>query len=351
MAVVKGDEFVRHIFLGLILLIFACGPRIEVVREKAPPAGEVVEYEIYRDSGSNKPTRHGRYLLQYKDGTYKVKGHYTHGKPSGDWVYFDQKGTEIARGVYGPDGNIQDGVQVYYHESGGIKNWYVYKTGELDGTQVSFWENGRRAMEKKYRAGKLHGASVESYENGQTKERAVFNNGRLDSVHTEYYRNGQTKKRTVYRNGELDGAFLSFWENGKIRERATFRNGRLDSVRIRYYRNGNTEEWATYSDGKLDGPFFLFQKNGRVSTEKHYKNGVLQRSTTSNARSGKISHPIAIQGPQGGGQNKVLFDSQGRKLGRIVDGKKEGPWIRYKADGTVWWRTWYRNGVEVKTTK
>lgn len=56
--------------------------------------------------------------------------------------------------------------------------------------------------------------------------------------------------------------------------------------------------------------------------------------------------PAPLNGPQ-----VVHLKEGGRLEGVMRNGKREGPWISYRADGSTWSRSTYLNGLEEGTTE
>lgn len=98
--------------------------------------------------------------------------------------------------------------------------------------------------------------------------------------------------------GELDGVARVFSKFGFPKEETTYRKGLKDGVSKTYHSNGQLKTEKTYTDGKeVDSNSLSFFDNGQIEETKTYKNGRL-----------------------------------------------DGKWIRYRADGTIELYYNYRNG-------
>ena len=109
------------------------------------------------------------------------------------------------------------------------------------------------------------------------------------------------------------------------------RNGKKHGSWVWYYDNGRISSKGTYKDGKKDGFWIRYWENGQLSYKGIYKDGEWGR-----CRDGSWAH--------------YWKNGQLRYEGTYKDGEKDGPWVGYNKDGTMWKSLTgtFKNGVKVK---
>ena len=110
-------------------------------------------------------------------------------------------------------------------------------------------------------------------------------------------------------NGKKEGYWITYYANGNKKSEGAFKNGIKEGKWILYYKNGNKQSKATFRDGKYEDYYVSYHRNG----------------------------------------NKFREGSYGKHQGNSYDGRKEGVWYQYKADGkTIDNKVIYKHGHIVK---
>lgn len=175
----------------------------------------------------------------------------------------------------------------------GLENG-TFRKGNRNGEWLTFYENGQLKFKRNYKYGKPVGLWEQYHSNGQLKKRGIYKDGKPDGFWIGYYSNGQLWVKQNYKDGKSVGLHETYRENGLLWNKFNFTDeGREEE---RYYENGQLNQKSILKDGILFHEFY-------------YENGQLQHK-------GNI----------------------------IEDGtRRDGLWIFYNEDGTIYRTKEYRN--------
>ena len=161
-----------------------CPPETQL-ESGSSPKGQ--EYFCQRDG-----ELHGAYLRYHPeppDGGELVKGvsgSYQNGKEHGNWTWWYEDGTPMAKGKY----NVgkQTGAWTWWHEGGSRKEEGDFIQGRRQGQWTTYFESGRKSAQGMYHNGMRQGswvfydddqenslARTEIYENDQLMSEKVVN--------------------------------------------------------------------------------------------------------------------------------------------------------------------------------
>ncbi len=200
-----------------------------------------------------------------------------------------------------------------------------------------------------------------SYPDGQPKEwyaRARFNGNEKGFLkHGDYhswYDNGQLKEDGRYDWNAKDGVWIKWAEDGQRVEETTYRVGVLQGRDIAWYPDGSRSKILYYDNGKLHGLCTWFKPGDDPSNPGINMTGqkfYLYGDECIDFCAGEKYGPCC---PEGSFYIKTLElwieTNKGCtqfKVGRKVDGKKQGKWVTYSFDGTIIEENLYRDGTLV----
>ncbi len=109
-------------------------------------------------------------------------------------------------------------------------------------------------------------------------------------------------------DGKKEGYWIAYYANGNKRSEGAYKNGRKDGKWILYHQNGNKQSDATFRNGQYEGHYVSYHKNRQKFREGEY----------------------------------------GEHQGNSYDGRKEGIWYQYTAEGKVDTKVTYKHGRVVE---
>lgn len=253
----------------------------------------------------------------YPDGTVKSTSMYRNGIPEG------------IRKDYTTEGKIEKATE--YRNGAIIGEGIVLEDGSKDGPWKEFYSDGALRAEGKYEAGKPVGEWKYYHPNGKIEQQGKYNKqGKPDGTWRWYYDNGQLLREEAYYGGKQDGLSEEYDENGTLIEKGEYLDGLEDGPWV--FSLGDYAYRGSYRDGLRTGPWFTYYL---------FPNGT------------KTDSIISFQGsfiddlPDG---KQVSYWENGkiREEGTYVMGRKEGDWMQYNYDGTLFLIITYQNGIEVR---
>jgi antitoxin component YwqK of YwqJK toxin-antitoxin module len=309
-------------------------------------------------SPQSKPTP-TKQASGWKDQNKKSEGNYKDDKKHGLWNFYDYEGNKSQVQTYAE--GIEEGLFLSWHKNGNKREEGNHKKGKKHGLWTDWYENGRKMSEENHKDGEAHGPWIEWYENGQMM--------REDTHHGESYvtkafynpdggKFGDEIQASSTMRDWTDMAIdiSSRWDaNGsaiKNSEAKGFDGYAYDDY---YYldeywddafavyeiRNGwivksLIESWdyleeSSYRNGSLDGPYKNWYWSGAKAEEGTYGNGLLKTASAWKPNGEKCPETRVTAGS---GQ-LVKYDQQGNKteLLTYAGGKKEGPFVQWRANG------------------
>jgi membrane associated rhomboid family serine protease/antitoxin component YwqK of YwqJK toxin-antitoxin module len=145
------------------------------------------------------------------------------------------------------------------------------------------------------------------------REGARDSAGRWQGRVTDYFRNGDVQMKGEYKDGLKDGIFLYYSDHGTYTSAG------------RYTREESVGKWETYHN------------NGRLQREVVYQDGAFTRNVWDSLG--------RVQVKDGNGYETQWYENgQIKAVGSYLDGKQEGLWRGYHADGTPYYQELYHEG-------
>jgi antitoxin component YwqK of YwqJK toxin-antitoxin module len=212
---------------------------------------------VWHDKKGRKE-KEGKYVNGRRDGAWtewddeKVtwSGTYDAGKPNGTFTYWDRNGNEI--GKY----EIKDGTGVavtFWAPKKPSSKTRLYK-GYEDGAYQEFNRAGRMVVEGHYAGGIKHGVWKEWNWDGVLILEEHWKRGKLDGTVKKYV-DGQLSMEATYVEGKANGAYVEYRAGNKPALTGQFADDLRTGTWTSYNADGNVVRIATYKDGVLEGPY------------------------------------------------------------------------------------------------
>jgi uncharacterized protein len=202
---------------------------------------------------NNKTEREGSFVdgkkagvwTEYADTVVTFTGSFTDGKPDGEFIYTDIKGSELGRFT------ITDGT----------------------GTMMTFHSNKKPFSKTKMVDGKLAGKYEELTPRGKVLVEGYYSNDKKHGTWREWTETGVLVLEQHWKRGKLDGA-LKKYEDGKLAVEATYKDGKAEGTYTEY-RAGKASLVGQLAADKRTGTWTAYDKDGKVTLTATYKDGVL----------------------------------------------------------------------------
>jgi antitoxin component YwqK of YwqJK toxin-antitoxin module len=365
----KTVPFKEGLEEGLAMEYAQDGRIITLIRYKS---GFITDRElINRYDAANK--KDGPWKYFYANGQVKREGTYRHGKEEGYFKEYDQNGnlittSKFTEGVkqedvaelvklevrkdYYPDGTVKiaatynkegqlEGVRREYAEDGTIEKSFIFKNGIMIGEGIVTEKGERDGMWKEY------------FDSGKLRGEGRYNKDAREGLWKFYHENGQLEQQGTYRNGKPDGEWIWYYASGELLREEAYFDGLQDGVMTEYDETGNIITKGQYIEGKENGEWYY--KVALAEVIGTYSDGMRNgqwRSWDLPANPGR-SKTLRFEGKfveeNPHGVHTYYWENGNRKEeGEYVMGRKEGNWVIYNADGSLYLVINYENGFERK---
>ena len=343
---------VSFIVLSLFFLIAGCGE----TENEAKPTGT---------ASKNKPTHFGsvsekdriesavelRNLKETKEFTYIDR---STNKPFSGWAKMTWDNGQVLHLYEITDGEVtrfkkwnQNGIPLF--DIGFIKGkWrYGYSAVQGHGTQngltIFFYQSGQKKSEENYKDGKQNGISTFYYQSGQKKSEKNYKDDMLDGLWVSWYEKGNKELEGKYKNGVREGLWTSWHENKQKKMEGNFRDGKEEGLVIKWYSSGQKKSETNYDHGKLKSAE-VWKRNGKKCTITNVKDGdgILQYYHFNGKRLSKTNFKGGMKEMFVSWHKNGQMDSEENYL----EGKKEGLWTKWYANGKKLYVENYKDGVQ-----
>jgi antitoxin component YwqK of YwqJK toxin-antitoxin module len=152
----------------------------------------------------------------------------------------------------------------------------------------------------------------------------------------------------------MTGKWKWFFENGQLMIEEDYINGLKDGPHTEYDENGKMVEMGEYLKGLEDGPWFTV--SGDYFERGTYRDGLKTGKWTSMYllyKDNKTDSILSFTGNfvEDNPDGKHIYYWENGKIkdeGNYMTGKKDGDWIKYNSDGTLFLIVTYQNGIEIR---
>ncbi|MDD4602380.1 MAG: hypothetical protein PHF97_01060 [Bacteroidales bacterium] len=254
---------------------------------------------------------------------------------------------------YYPDGKIKisamfrngipEGIKREYDTLGRVQRSFLYQNGIIIGEGI-VKDDGER-----------DGYWKEFYSDGSLKSEGNYDQGKQTGEWKYYHSNGKTEQLGRFnKQGKPVGNWKWYFDSGKILKTESYHNGLHDGLSTTYDESGKVVEEGAYVNGKEDGEWF--EQIGDTYVKGNYRDGMRNGMWTYyflNIQEAKTDSLIYFKGnfveDNPDGKHVYYWDNgKVRDEGSYMMGKKEGEWLKYNYDGTLFMIITYRDGVEIR---
>ncbi len=289
------------------------------------------------------------------------------------------------------DGQME-GLWLYYHPNGIIKDSSYYINNELEGVQKSFDITGKLSQIDRYKKGRhisftkydttgtaihsqviadwkdgevvkinyampknailnegvrynnlRHGEHIWYHSNGQISCKGIYENGKRHGLHTWYNEQGQKTSTQNYFYGQLDGESKRYYSTGEVKEVGIYKNDNLENEELTYYRSGRLMIKSSVNyEGERHGKTYYYSPEEQVQHIRYYDN----EQIIGYAYLGKDGKEVEMIPIENGTKKIVNYFPNGKKSMEFTlkNGDFEGDYIRYYESGQIQRKSTYKNG-------
>lgn len=258
-------------------------------------------------------------------------------------------------------------IEKEYYPDGKVKTTRLYRNGILEGITIEFSPEGIILSATEYRNGLLSGEGLvledgsrtghwkEYYPGGTIIAEGDYDNGTKTGPWKYYHMNGKIEQTGTYnKQGKPEGNWRWYYDSGQLLREENYYRGKKDGLSEEYSEDGTIIERGEYLEDLEDGPWF--QLIGDFYQRGTYRDGLRTGSWVSYQLNKGESETDSLTLFKGNflddlpeGKHTYYWDNgKVRDEGTYVAGKKEGDWIKYNYDGTLFLIITYRNGIETR---
>jgi len=318
--------------------------------------------------------KQGLWYYFYDNGNIRIEGTYREDKKQGYFKEFTENGDFLRISKYENDILLPDAeeiqkleVQNEYYPNGKIKISAMFRNGVPEGIRREYNPEGKIENAYLYRNGMLTGEGIvqedgnregpwkEFYLDGKLKAEGNYENGKPSGVWKFYFEDGKTEQTGKYnKQGNPDGTWKWFFTSGMLSREENFRNGARDGMFSEYDETGKCIEEGEFVDGLEEGPWF--ELTGDYFTRGKYRDGQRNGIWSDGyliADGQKTDSLLSFKGnfidDYADGKHVHYWDNgKIKEEGLFLMGKKEGEWIQYNYDGSLFMIITFKNGIEIR---
>jgi len=198
--------------------------------------------------------KQGPWQKKYPNGKLMYQGHFTNGKPTGEWKRWLDTGSLKAILLYS---ETSDSVKARLYE--GMSNPVAEGTyfGEKKTGTWTYFSKGSVIAREEFSAGLKNGTCRKYYPSGEILEESQWENDQLHGTYRALFTSGKPFLECTYKNGKRDGTLTGYYPSGAIEVRSLYRNDLPDGPWTFFGEKGDTLYILHYSAGKLQNPEVL----------------------------------------------------------------------------------------------
>lgn len=318
--------------------------------------------------------KQGRWMSFWENGKVRIEGTYKDDKKNGYFKEYSENGDLVTITKYLNDVIQPQAVEIQkletekeYYEDGRIKSIRLYRNGVPEGIAIGYSPEGKIVSATEYRNGILFGEGLvledgsrnghwkEYYPGGFLKAEGDYTNGIKTGSWKYYHQNGKIEQTGVYnKEGKPDGVWKWYFDSGQLLREENYYRGKKDGLSEEYAEDGTIIEHGDYLDDQEDGSWF--QLIGDFYQKGSYTDGLrtgpwisYQLHQGENSFDSLVIFKGSFLDDLPDGKHTYYWaNGKVRDEGSYVAGKKEGDWIKYNYDGTLFMIITYRNGIETR---
>jgi uncharacterized protein len=202
--------------------------------------------------------------------------------------------------------------------------WFGGETEDNLKRVQTFYFNNHKEADTHFKAGQRHGPFRDFTMKGQKKSEGQFVEGKKAGEWTFYYNQFTVSAKGRFENNLKQGRWHQYWENGDTRAEGNFKDGKeIDTLK----------EWSQKGEPTLENSCFESNERGHYLTFHAQK---LIKEKYACHRGVPVGEYTRLD-PEGMAVEKGSFDDQGRK---------QGLWETFHADGKLASRKHFQAGLE-----
>jgi antitoxin component YwqK of YwqJK toxin-antitoxin module len=327
---------------------------------------------INRRDGNGR--RQGRWFTFYPEGQVKTEAGYLDDLLHGYYKEYAINGDLLKIVKYEQGIVLKQATEVQkmelqqeYYPNGKVKISAMFRNGVQEGLMQEYDSLGNVIRSEEYSGGRLagegivkedgerHGAWKEFYHDGSLKATGNYDHGKQTGEWKYFYPNGKTEQIGRFgKSGKTEGTWRWFFDNGQLFREENYRSGLKDGLSTTYNEEGEVIEEGDFLEGNEDGPWF--ERIGDTYTRGAYRDGMrdgLWESFYLNRNEDKVDSVCFFRGSfnddNANGKHTWFYENgKVKSTGQYIMGRREGNWLFYQEDGTLFLVITYRNGAEVK---
>ena len=220
--------------------------------------------------------KHG-YWKKYDLDTLRYEGHFEHGIPEGEFIYYYHDGNVKTKMTYSNNG--QDAYSIMYFNTGKKMAEGKFINKKRDGEWITYDGFDHEIAKVNYVSGKKSGLATYYFPEGGKLEEINYVDGVEDGMYTQYFANSGIKMRGSYENGKFQGIFAFYYPNNVLYNTGSYEKGLRHGVWTMYDDEGEIIVKVTYNHGDVvKREVFQEDKdpeaiNKKLGDEEHKKKG------------------------------------------------------------------------------
>ncbi len=291
---------------------------------------------------NEKGLENGEWKYYYTSGQLVRVRNFANGKYQGNSLTYYRNGQLAEKSEYVND--LREGNYQTWYPTGVLKAEGHFKAGMKNGSMKNYDKFGNLLNEGYYVMNKYDSVYAEYFINGKKSMIATFAKGKRAGLIKKYYFEGNIDTEGTMSDDNSDGVWKYYYRSGKIRKTGAYKMGKEEGLWKEFFENGQVSSELNYANGILNGKHIMNDEDGKIMFEAQYTNGVIKQ-TKCYDKTGKV---VSSEEDKHGTFQFNLFHPDGitkAREGKLINGKEEGLWSYYFANGKKSQEKNYKNGV------
>lgn len=288
----------------------------------------------------HKGIPHGKYLEWNSKGQLQWEGQYEMGKKTETWTRWLKERIMLEKGDFMQ--GRKEGHWTEYYADGELRAEKAFTAGDSSGIWTFYFPSGKPERILSCFPQNDEGVRLELSPRGDTLEALECRRGKPHGAYVRKDNLGRTIAEGQYRDSLKFGTWKFFYRTGELRKVQNWKQGLRDGLQIRLQPNGDTLAQAVFENGSGRWQLPCLQKPELICADSSWKHGALH---------GKIitlrpNKNIRIEQEWSEGQltlSRTWKNNTLSSFGQYRNGKKNGSWKVWNAEGILLQDLTYRN--------
>lgn len=311
--------------------------------------------------------KQGKWKYFWPNGNLRLEGEYVNDKRHGYFKEYDEEGNFLNVQKYENDYLVADAqetkqldLKVAYHSNGQPSIMATYYNGKAEGLRREFdtegnvikgyvFSNGLMLAEGiTDMEGRRQGKWKEFYPTGELKLEGTYKNSNRTGKWKFYLPDKTVEVEGAYNNkGQQDGEWRWYYANGQLMREAQYDAGTLDGEFVEYDEEGIEVTKGNFVEGSEEG-HWMYRRNKAIE-EGDYYDGMRTGIWKSWYEEGVICSEIEYDQDLMNGKYTIYYENHViKRMGRCVNGERDGTWYEYEDSGELVLTTQYKDGKELR---